>query len=44
VSQLQEGFLASPELLETNWFNTKASWLPLPGEDCLGIVPIGERG
>jgi hypothetical protein len=36
-------FWASPELLGTNWFNTKASGYRCPETNCRGVVPIGER-
>jgi DNA-directed RNA polymerase subunit RPC12/RpoP len=36
-------FWASPELLGTNWFNTKASGYRCPEKNCRGVVPIAER-
>jgi hypothetical protein len=36
-------FWASPELLGTNWFNTKAAGYRCPEKGCRGVVPIGER-
>lgn len=36
-------FWASPELLGTNWLNTKVSGYRCPEKGCRGVVPIGER-
>jgi hypothetical protein len=36
-------FWASPELLATNLFNTKASGYRCPEKNCQGLVPIGEQ-
>jgi len=36
-------FWASPELLGTNWLNTKVSGYRCPEKACRGVVPIGER-
>ena len=36
-------FWASPELLGTNWLNTKVSSYRCPEKGCRGVVPIGER-
>jgi hypothetical protein len=35
-------FWASPELLGTNWFNTKATGYRCPEKNCQGVVSIGE--
>jgi DNA-directed RNA polymerase subunit RPC12/RpoP len=36
-------FWASPELLGTNWLNTKVSGYRCPEKACRGVVPIAER-
>ncbi len=36
-------FWASPELLGTNWLNTKVSGYRCPEKACRGVVPMGER-
>jgi DNA-directed RNA polymerase subunit RPC12/RpoP len=37
-----KSFWASPELLGTNWLNTKVSGYRCPEKNCRGVVPIGE--
>jgi hypothetical protein len=36
-------FWASPELLGTNWLNTKVSGYRCPEKACRGVVPMGKR-
>jgi hypothetical protein len=38
-----KSFWATPELLGTNWFNTKATGYRCPEKNCQGVIPIGER-
>jgi len=38
-----KSFWASPELLATNLFNTKATSYRCPEKNCRGVVPIEER-
>jgi hypothetical protein len=38
-----KSFWASPELLVTNLFNTKATSYRCPEKKCRGVVPIEER-
>jgi hypothetical protein len=41
--ECKKSFWAAPELLGTNWFNTKATGYRCPEKNCQGVVPIGER-
>jgi hypothetical protein len=36
-------FWAAPELLGTNWFNSKALGYRCPEKNCQGVVPVGEQ-
>ena len=41
--ECKKSFWASPELLGTRLFNTKALGYRCPEKDCRGVVPIGEK-
>jgi len=41
--ECKKSFWARPELLGTNWFNTKASGYRCPENNCQGVVPIEKQ-